>query len=75
MGPTSFASGRPRSSQTTLTWTERGPNSVGGRTRAFAIDVSNPSVLVAGGVARGMWSRATTAPRGRSRPRPPSFMA
>ena len=56
MGPRSFASpAGPASSQTTLAWTERGPNNVGGRTRAFAIDVSNPSVLVAGGVAGGMW--------------------
>jgi hypothetical protein len=38
-----------------LVWTERGPNNVGGRTRAFAIDVTNPSVLVAGAVGGGIW--------------------
>src|SRR5262245_29435652 len=34
-----------------LAWTERGPNNIGGRTRAFAIDVANPSRLIAGSVA------------------------
>ncbi len=38
-----------------LTWTERGPNNVGGRTRAFAIDVANPTTLLAGSVAGGIW--------------------
>ena len=38
-----------------LVWTERGPNNVGGRTRAFAIDVTNASTLIAGSVAGGMW--------------------
>ncbi len=37
------------------TWTARGPFSVGGRTRAFAIDVNNESNLLAGGVSGGMW--------------------
>src|SRR5206468_6485466 len=38
-----------------LVWTERGPNKVGGRTRAFAIDVANPTTLLAGSVAGGIW--------------------
>jgi hypothetical protein len=38
-----------------LTWTERGPNNVGGRTRTFAIDAANPSTLIAGGVGGGIW--------------------
>jgi hypothetical protein len=38
-----------------LTWIERGPNNVGGRTRAFAIDVANASTLIAGSVAGGIW--------------------
>src|SRR5262245_59480568 len=38
-----------------LVWTERGPNNVGGRTRAFAIDATNSSVLVAGAVGGGIW--------------------
>ena len=32
-----------------------GPFNVGGRTRALAIDVSNPTVYFAGGVSGGMW--------------------
>jgi hypothetical protein len=36
-------------------WTERGPNNVGGRTRAFAVDVSSPTTLFAGSVAGGIW--------------------
>ncbi len=32
-----------------------GPSNVGGRTRAFAIDMTNEDVLVAGGVSGGMW--------------------
>jgi len=38
-----------------LTWTERGPNNVGGRTRAFAIDVTSPTTLLAGSVGGGLW--------------------
>jgi hypothetical protein len=36
-------------------WVERGPRNVGGRTRAFAVDVANPSMLLAGSVAGGIW--------------------
>ena len=38
-----------------VVWTERGPNNVGGRTRAFAIDVTSPTTLLAGSVAGGIW--------------------
>lgn len=38
-----------------LTWIERGPNNVGGRTRAFAVDVASPATLIAGSVAGGLW--------------------
>lgn len=42
-----------------LTWTARGPNNVGGRTRALGIDkrTSNPStaIILAGGVSGGIW--------------------
>lgn len=38
-----------------LTWVERGPNNVGGRTRAFAVDVTTPGTLFAGSVAGGVW--------------------
>ena len=36
-----------------LSWEERGPNNIGGRTRVFAIDVANPDILIAGAVAGG----------------------
>ena len=36
-------------------WTNRGPYNVGGRTRALAIDATNSNILLAGGVAGGMW--------------------
>ena len=49
IGPTQVASIQP------LVWTERGPNNVGGRTRVFAVDVSNPTTLLAGSVAGGIW--------------------
>jgi len=43
-----------------ISWTHRGPLNVGGRTRALAIDITNPSVILAGGVSGGMW-RSTDA--------------
>lgn len=36
-------------------WKEAGPNDVGGRTRALAIDVTDPNTILAGGVSGGMW--------------------
>jgi hypothetical protein len=41
-------------------WTALGPWNLGGRTRAFAMDVTNSSVLLAGGVSGGIW-RSTDA--------------
>ena len=42
-----------------LTWTERGPNNIGGRTRALGIDVrtgTSPNItIIAGGVSGGIW--------------------
>ena len=42
-----------------LTWTSRGPNNVGGRTRALGIDIRTttpPNVtIIAGGVSGGLW--------------------
>jgi len=40
---------------TAATWQSRGPWNVGGRTRAFAIDVSNENNLIAGTVSGGVW--------------------
>lgn len=39
----------------TTEWARRGPFNVGGRTRALAMDINNPNVIVAGGVSGGMW--------------------
>jgi hypothetical protein len=53
-----------------LVWTERGPNNVAGRTRAFAIDVAIPTTLLAGSVAGGSGVPPTMARHGRyGRPR------
>jgi len=38
-----------------LSWDKRGPSNKGGRTRAFAYDVLDENVLLAGGVTGGMW--------------------
>jgi hypothetical protein len=38
-----------------LYWYEAGPNDVGGRTRALAVDVTNSDVVIAGGVSGGIW--------------------
>ncbi len=37
------------------TWATRGPVNQGGRTRALAFDVTNASMVLAGGVSGGMW--------------------
>ena len=37
------------------TWTEVGPNNVGGRTRGLAVDVTNSNTIIAGGVNGGIW--------------------
>ena len=36
-------------------WSVRGPWNVGGRTRALALDVTNPDHILAGGVSGGIW--------------------
>ncbi len=55
---------------TSTVWDKRGPNNIGGRTRAFAFDVANEDIIVAGGVTGGMyrttdagqsWTKTTTA--------------
>jgi len=44
-----------KSAATSLTWKEAGPNDVGGRTRALAIDVNDSNTILAGGVSGGIW--------------------
>ncbi len=36
-------------------WKEKGPNNIGGRTRALLIDKNNPSTIWAGAVSGGIW--------------------
>ncbi|MEL6796183.1 MAG: hypothetical protein AAFO89_05100, partial [Planctomycetota bacterium] len=36
-------------------WEPIGPGNIGGRTRGFVIDPTNPDILYAGGVAGGVW--------------------
>ena len=40
----------------TLNWQSRGPWNVGGRTRAFAMDVTNSNKFLAGSTSGGMWT-------------------
>lgn len=44
-----------RSQKQAISWVFRGPENLGGRTRALAIDVSNENVIIAGGVSGGMF--------------------
>jgi hypothetical protein len=60
-----YASGLPNDNQNsflrgmvTTAWQQRGPWNVGGRSRALAVDISNPSVLIAGSASGGMWRSA-----------------
>ena len=41
--------------QPTLTWTQTGPDTLGGRTRALAIDVTDVNTIIAGAVSGGIW--------------------
>lgn len=38
-----------------LEWVERGPNNIGGRTRALIFDKDNPQIMFAGGVGGGVF--------------------
>ena len=38
-----------------LTWVNRGPWNLGGRTRAFALDATNENILLAGSTSGGVW--------------------
>jgi len=40
---------------TLFVWSEAGPTNLGGRTRALAVDITNPDVVLAGGVSGGIW--------------------
>ena len=53
--PTDAGAQSSLSRTTTLTWAQRGPWNVGGRTRAFAVDVTNENNLIAGSTSGAMW--------------------
>ena len=44
-----------KSISTTITWKEAGPIDVGGRTRALAVDLTDPNTVIACGVSGGIW--------------------
>lgn len=49
-----FASHLPKM-QMAVNFEHRGPYNVGGRTRAFAVDVNDDQTLIAGGISGGIW--------------------
>jgi hypothetical protein len=49
------AYGASREAEMVLNFTNIGPYNVGGRTRGFAIDITNNNLYLAGGVTGGMW--------------------
>jgi len=49
-----FAKTLPKSALT-VDINHRGPYNVGGRTRAFAVDIENENILIAGGISGGIW--------------------
>lgn len=46
---------RKNGSMPQFSWDEAGPNDVGGRTRALAVDIANSNTIIAGGVSGGIW--------------------
>jgi len=44
-----------KSANNAFSWKEIGPDDVGGRTRALAMDSRNKNILLAGGASGGMW--------------------
>ena len=53
--PKSYASTYGSRANDSLDFRRRGPKNVGGRTRALAVDLSNSSNILAGGVSGGIW--------------------
>ena len=46
---------RLKTTQVDLDWEEAGPNNVGGRTRAIALDRRDSKIVLTGGVRGGIW--------------------
>jgi hypothetical protein len=42
-----------------ITWSDLGPNNVGGRTRAILVDKNNSNLIYAGAVSGGLWKSTT----------------
>lgn len=52
----SNAAAARKTSQTLVPdWKSRGPWNVGGRTRALAVDITNPNIIFAGSINGGLW--------------------
>jgi hypothetical protein len=58
--PGAFNLGKPYDATQSGTFVQRGPWNVGGRTRAFVIDLANDQTFLAAGVSGGIW-RSTNA--------------
>lgn len=53
-----FAAGLPKKdgdAPNALVWNERGPNNIGGRTRALLGDINDTNNIVVGGISGGIW--------------------
>jgi len=53
--PKAFQNSYGSRDEDSLVYARRGPQNVGGRTRALAVDLSNTSNILAGGVSGGIW--------------------
>lgn len=51
----SAAGANSKNAPSLLAWSSLGPNNVGGRTRAVAIDVNNENIILSAGVSGGVW--------------------
>ncbi len=50
----------PQRKSGTNSWAFRGPDNIGGRTRALLIDKDNSSIMYAGGVSGGLWKSTSS---------------
>ncbi len=53
--PEPLEKGNEASGAVSTVWSRRGPNNVGGRTRALGVDITDANVILAGGVSGGLW--------------------
>lgn len=50
----------PQRKSAESSWLFRGPDNIGGRSRAFLVDQDNSHIMYAGGVAGGLWKSTTS---------------